>query len=376
MRLTTTGIATDVIEPVVGRVTTVPVADRSHSILVGRLAGQDLNGYRGLITTDHKPPIPAAVPMVFAVREIEHLHDGDIVVMHPRGLIRTIFTRDSTHNALFVTEQCNSNCMMCSQPPKDHEDVNALLRINRELIPLIPKDAATIGITGGEPTLLGSNLFGVVELLRDHLPNTAIHLLTNARRFARPEYTKGLAQVHHPELVLGIPLYSDMAVLHDYIVQDRGAFDQTVTGLHNLARWGIAVEVRIVLHSLTIPRLLDWAEYVYRNVPFVVHVAFMGLEPTGHAAYHHEKLWIAPADYQKELAAAVEFLSIRGMNISIYNLQHCVLPQSLWAFARRSISDWKNKYVPACTGCSQRDHCAGFFESADARHTNNIQAIH
>jgi hypothetical protein len=100
----------------------------------------------------------------------------------------------------------------------------------------------------------------------------------------------------------------------------------------------------------------------------------MALEPTGYAAYHHERLWIDPSDYQKQLADAVSFLSIRGMSVSIYNLQRCVLPPALWPFARRSISDWKNKYIPECADCSQNSNCAGFFQSVDGRHTRDIRA--
>jgi hypothetical protein len=75
-------------------------------------------------------------------------------------------------------------------------------------------------------------------------------------------------------------------------------------------------------------------EYIYRNLPFVVHVALMGLEPTGYTPYHRDKLWLDPYEYQDRIADAVEYLSVRGMHVSIYNLQRCVLPPSTWAYAR------------------------------------------
>ena len=70
--------------------------------------------------------------------------------------------------------------------------------------------------------------------------------------------------------MLGIPIYSDDPVRHDYVVQAQSAFDQTVMGLHQLARWRIPVEIRVVLHRLTVPRLPMLAEYIYRNFPFAV----------------------------------------------------------------------------------------------------------
>lgn len=69
-------------------------------------------------------------------------------------------------------------------------------------------------------------------------------------------------------------------------MQAHGAFDQTVAGLHQAARNGIRVEIRVVLHRLTIPRLTRLVEYIYRNLSFVEHVALMGLEYVGHAKEH------------------------------------------------------------------------------------------
>ena len=106
----------------------------------------------------------------------------------------------------------------------------------------------------------------------------------------------------------------------DYVVQARGAFDQTIQGLHRLAQYEQPVEIRVVLHKLTIPRLYDLAHFIYRNLPFARHVALMGLEITGFTRPNLNKLWIDPYEYQTELPRAVEYLAIRGMNVSIYNL--------------------------------------------------------
>jgi len=264
---------------------------------------------------------------------------------------------------------------MCSQPPKDYDDAKHFLAINEELIRLIPAATTVLGITGGEPTLLREALFTLVALLKVRLPNTHLHLLTNGRLFAWPEFTERFAAVGHPDLVLGIPLCSDVATLHDYMVQARGAFDQTVTGLHQLARWQVPVELRVVLHKLSVPRLRNLAEYIYRNLPFVVNVALMGLEPTGYALYHRDKLWLDPYEYQDLLADAVEYFRLRGMHASVYNLQRCVLPPSTWDCARQSISDWKNIYFPECKDCAEQTSCAGFFQSADRLHSRHIHPL-
>jgi hypothetical protein len=115
---------------------------------------------------------------------------------------------------------------------------------------------------------------------------------------------------------------------------------------------------------MTIPRLPQLAAFIYRRLPFVSHVALMGLEPMGFAKANRERLWIDPPDYQGELESAVFHLAQRGLRTSIYNLLLRVLDRALWPFARQSISDWKNAYAPECEGCAVRDHCAGFFASA------------
>ncbi len=307
--------------------------------------------------------------------EIEHLRTGDVVVLTPRtGQVRTLYRPDSEHNTIFATDRCNSFCLMCSQPPVDRDD-SELVEMNVELIQLMEPQPAQLGITGGEPTLLGEGLLRILGELKRRLAETHVHMLTNGRRFAWPKFTAAFVSVEHPRLSLGIPLYSDTAWEHDYVVQAHGAFDQTIQGLHQLARYGQAVEIRVVLHALTIPRLHDLAEYIYRNLPFAAHVALMGLEITGFTKPNLRKLWIDPYDYQDELQAAVEYLAIRGMNVSIYNHQLCVLPRPLWNFARKSISDWKNIYLEVCQVCSVRERCGGLFKSGEHQHSAHLRAL-
>lgn len=290
-----------------------------------------------------------------------HLADGDIVVVNPDGNVNTLYRVGANHNTLFATERCNSNCLMCSQPPKNRDDVSRLYEINKELIRLIPKDCHELGISGGEPTLMGKYFFELLSQLKEQLPNTEIHILTNGRSFAWYEMAQRLADLNYNRVMLGIPLYADYYNLHDYIVQAKDAFSQTVLGIHNLARYNQRIEIRVVLHKQSIPRLTKLARYIYKTFPFVEHVTFMGLEYIGYTPHNIEKLWIDPVDYINELEEAVLFLDSQGLRVSIYNSQLCVIPPSLWKFCRKSISDWKNSYLPECNSCSKLNQCGGLF---------------
>jgi His-Xaa-Ser system radical SAM maturase HxsC len=316
------------------------------------------------------------VPLVHSIRDTDHLAAGHIVAIEPlSGFIRTIYRPESRHNTIFATERCNSNCLMCSQPPIDTDDTSALTDRNLKLIDLISTPPEYLCITGGEPTLLDERLLLILEKLRDAFPTTYVHMLTNGRRFAWPDFTTRFAEVRHPNLSVGIPLYADHAALHDYVVQAKDAFDQTILGLHQLARRGIEIEIRVVLQGLTIPRLKSLAEYICRNLTFVDHVAFMGLEHIGYAPRNMKELWIDPIDYAEELEASVAVLSRFGISARIYNLQLCLLRKSLWKFARQAISDWKNTYGEACDGCAAREQCGGFFQWNSKQHSRGIHRI-
>jgi len=378
MRLTTAGNARNFGHGIVGRLTTenLPSTERGEYIRLfteGAELDTDLDGYRAILS--HQD-VRTDRPIVDRLRESDHLRAGDVVVLEgASGFVRSLYRPYERHHSLFVTERCSSNCLMCSQPPKDRDDVASLTERNRELIRLMNPPPDYLTITGGEPTLLGDHLFSLIDQLRSCLPGTELHILTNGRTFAWPDYTQRFGELKHTNLCLGVPLYSDCAGEHDHIVQAVGAFDQTVAGLHQAARNGIRIEVRVVLHRLTIPRLTRLMEYIYRNLSFVEHIALMGLEYTGYTPRNIQELWIDPFDYQEELERAVRYLAVRDMSVSLYNHQLCVLRQSLWPFAKKSISDWKSLYLPECENCSALSECGGLFKWAAKKHSEHIHSL-
>jgi His-Xaa-Ser system radical SAM maturase HxsC len=306
--------------------------------------------------------------------DLAYLSGGDIVAVHPSGLVRVLYRHQSRHNFLFVTDQCNSYCLMCSQPPKVVDDSYRLLELHR-VIDLIDVPPASLGITGGEPTIFGAGFLALIDHCRRALPATALHVLTNGRRFADRRFARELGGVAHPNLTLAIPVYSDVPREHDYVVQVAGAFAETVDGLLNLAEEGGEVEIRIVVHRQTYARLRRTAEFICSNLPFAMHVAIMGLEITGFTIANLDELWIDPLDYQQELRDAVRTLACAGIDVSIYNHPLCLLPRDLWSFARQSISDWKNVYVPECESCEVRTSCGGFFQSSTIRRSRGVHPL-
>ncbi len=377
MRLHSVGQATALEGAVIGRVTTadaLPRDERKDSVLLwnGPSAPADASGYLAVVTPEKAPSWGVAVPLVHSVPGLDYLSDGDVVYIHPTGFVRTLYRRGSPHNFILATDQCNSFCLMCSQPPKQVNDFGRMWEHLR-LIDLIDRETPELGITGGEPTLYKEGFLRLIEYCKEKLPNTALHVLTNGRLFYYREFARKLGEIGHPDLMLGIPLYSDVDSEHDYVVQAKGAFEETVLGLHNLGRYGVPVEIRVVVHKQTYRRLPRLAEFITRNFPFAAHVALMGMEMFGFVHRNFEELWIDSYDYQPELLEAAEILSLSGLNLSIYNHQLCVLDRSLWGFARKSISDWKNIYLEACQECAERERCGGLFQSAARKHSAYIK---
>ena len=312
-------------------------------------------------------------PVISLPETYKYLADGDVIRITPENKsLRVLYRRESLHNNFLITERCNHYCLMCSQPPKNVNDswiVDEILRA----IPLIDPATKELGFTGGEPTLLGDDFIKILQTCKNYLPNTSIHILTNGRTFNDHEFTKKYASINHHDMMVGIPVYSDISSIHNYVVQAENAFDETIKGILNLKRLNQQVEIRVVIHKQTYERLPQLAEFIARNLTFVDHVALMGLEVTGFTKANMPTLWIDPVEYQTHLYKAASLLANYGIRTSIYNHQLCVLDKRLWPFARKSISDWKNEYLAQCNDCLEKQNCGGFFSSTIAKHSDHIQ---
>lgn len=110
--------------------------------------------------------------------------------------MNVLYQKSSRFNPLLVTERCNSFCVMCSQPPKDRDD-GFLVAELLQAIPLRTPETPGLGITGGEPTLLHGRLLEIIAAARDHLPGTALHLLSNGRLFAYLDGARAIAELNH-----------------------------------------------------------------------------------------------------------------------------------------------------------------------------------
>ncbi|MCH5302933.1 MAG: His-Xaa-Ser system radical SAM maturase HxsC [Prevotella sp.] len=365
----TNGIPVNIKADIIGRITlkTKNIFARKDEILVKANASSTPSGYAAIITNTEK--FSSTKPYVYGVKNLEHFNEGDVVLINQKGEIIFLYEIKSTHNAIFATERCNHRCIMCPQPPITEEEDKT--PFNLKLISLIDKHTKEIGITGGEPTLIGDKLFDLIKQIQKYQPKAGISLLTNGVKFADKSYAMKLAMCRHHDLQIDVPIFSDIADEHNRIVGAK-TFYKTIQGLYNLALFRQRIGLRIVIHKQTYQRLPQLADYIYHNFPFVSQVAFLQMETTGYAETNLNELWIDPYDYNEELKQAVLLLSNRGICTRIYNAQLCVLPDEIREFAVNSISDWKDTYLPECEECKLRNQCGGLFASNHKHHSIHI----
>jgi His-Xaa-Ser system radical SAM maturase HxsC len=329
-------------------------------------------GFAGLIVKDAGNKKGALPQVEVSGAVLDKLDEGDCVLVGKNGIITVVWEKRAPMNPLLLTEMCDCRCLMCPQPPKPHD--RTLMERSKRILNLVKiEKTQTICLTGGEPTLLKEEFFDILRIINKKHPKTTIMLLTNGKSFANFEFTKRFVSSRPKDFLTCVSLHSDVDEVHDRIVGVKGSFYKTAMGLHNLARFREKIEIRVVVNRINAQRLESIATFIYRNFPFIQHCTFMGMEITGHACDNYESVWIDPHDYRDELSRAVKVLSRADISVSIYNLPLCLIEPTSWGFARKSISGWKNDFLPTCEKCSVKSKCCGIFTTSGMHQSSYIR---
>lgn len=284
---------------------------------------------------------------------------GDVVLLDPtRSTMNRLIRTGSRHNTFLVTERCDQLCVMCSQPPKKTHQDNFQ---HFEAAALLAPHGATLGFSGGEPTLYKEQLFALLTRVHNARPDLRFHVLTNAQHFTEGDIGFLSSQVGH-SVQWGVPIYAPYAQLHDDIVGKMGAFDKLLHGLSILCRSAAQVELRTVLTSMNAAVLPSLASFITRMVPFASPWAIMQLERIGFASNRWDQLFFDSSLDFEAVGQAIDIVRLSNVPVLLYNFPLCTVPQEFRPLAPATISDWKNKYLSICDGCNLRASCGGFFE--------------
>jgi len=292
------------------------------------------------------------------------LQNEDVVVLRQdRPQADVLYRAADQHHALFVTNRCNSRCLMCSQPPTQHDD-SWLVTQAIEIVRHIKKSPSALGITGGEPLLLGQGLRQILDAIDACHPTTRVEVLSNGRLLSSEIVASKVLAKLDADVAWLIPLYGHADFVHDFVVQSPGAFEETIGGLLTLQAHQQRIQLRIVLVDPVLQALEQLCGFIGRNLPFVHEVALMACEPTGFAIANRDVCEVDLADWTRTLEKSVSILRRHEIRFMFMNTPFCALPVDLRKHAHRSISDWKNSYAAECDQCDMKASCSGLFEWA------------
>lgn len=189
--------------------------------------------------------------------------------------------------------------------------------------------------------------------------------MSNGKNFADLDFVEDIAKVVSAHnVIFCVSLHGDTPSLHDRIVGSTGSFEQTETGIYNLGRKGLKIEIRHVITKMNQHRLGKMAAHLYNYFPFCVHYAFMAMEMHVDAVKNADQIMAEPHEYVENLANAALMLKRGNLNVSIYNVPLCLCSPQVRDLGRKSISSWKNIYVNECEKCSCKKDCCGFFATS------------
>ena len=294
----------------------------------------------------------------------QELHHGDVVEVTEKGKIQMLHDGSSSSALIYVTNQCNSNCIMCPDPEKVRTRANQItMEYLMEYISLLPSDLMHVDITGGEPTLLKYQLPLLIAETVAHTKDAEILMLSNGRSFADRTYADEFAAFSAEKFKIEIPVHSADPSRHDLIAGHPGSFRQTIAGIHHLLENGIEVGIRIVVSRLNYQELNSIIHLVHREFPRIRYINIMGMEVLGNAWKNRQTVWVEMDEVKPYVQKALEESFACGIDPGLYNFPLCLFERKYWYCYRNSISGYKIRYFEVCENCAERQKCGGFFFS-------------
>lgn len=302
----------------------------------------------------------------FDIKTLEkcEIENNTILRINKQGNMYVYLSANTEEVDIFVTNKCNSNCIMCPVPEsiRKQKQINNF-ELNKQLIELLSDDIGYINITGGEPTLAKDEFFKTLELVAEKFKKSDFQLLTNGRSFSIQEVLNRTMEIVPKGIRIAIPIHSSDEYIHDRITQVKGSFKQTDIGIKNLLIYKQNVELRVVISRENIDSVVDTAKYIINEYTGLLCVNFIAMEMTGNAAVNKELLWIDYDKAFKKIKNAIDILVYNGIDVQLYNFPLCAVDRGYWSIAAKSISDYKIRYMPECDECKVKNICGGFFAS-------------
>ncbi len=256
-----------------------------------------------------------------------------------------------------INLKCNNDCISCIF---DTRQVKYLNEPSTEKVKELIKNWPSkdhIGFTGGEPTLQ-KDLFELIEFAHKLYPKTEISLFSNGRKFSEKEFTEKLSKLDLKKFKVCIPIYSHRAEVHDYITRVEGSWKETVKGIKELLKRGIAVELRVIVQKANYTRLEKTAEFIARELSGVFRVIFINVKYSGNAFINRDKIFVRYKELVPFVQKAVDALEEAGIYVKLFHFPFCTVGKKYWKNVAGITKDPRElTLLEKCLDCAMRKNC-------------------
>ncbi|MBW2977571.1 radical SAM protein [Candidatus Woesearchaeota archaeon] len=260
-----------------------------------------------------------------------------------------------------IIYDCNDNCISCPVSRRKNR-INPNFDDVKEEIDEILQHSSHIEFNGGEPTLR-KDLLKVLKYTESKNP-TEISLLTNVQAFCYRKYTEKIAKIKNLKIIT--TLYGHNSKIHDAITRTPMSFKHKITGIKNLIKYNIPIELRILLHKMNYKYFNKIAEFIINNFNKNAFNKIVIMNPrlTAQAEKYKKAVAEKLTKISTVLNTPIQKLIKKGHNVEIYHFPHCVLPKSLWKYSRGVTS---NKievvFTKECKNCLKKQTCSKIWKS-------------
>lgn len=284
--------------------------------------------------------------------------------------------------SMHVTDLCNEKCGFCvvGSPLAKTDSVQYNELVNF-LICNAGQGYETVNLHGGEPTIHPKLLDLLDTAMIFGYPEVQIQ--TNARRLRNAEFVAELKKRNVTLFV--ISLHGSTSVIQDCLTQTPGGFAETIEGIRNAKRAGIAVRVNTVLTRTNMQQLGNICDLCVELG--VDHINVSNLHPVGSGYFALDMQAPTVAETREHLIPVLDRLVPQGHTITLEGFPLCVVtPYQRLAiedgtrFIRMMYQDkvYDNydefmdrecrEFGDPCEGCALRADCGGvYIEYAERR---------